>query len=710
MPLLAGAQLGPYEIVAAVGAGGMGEVYKARDTRLDRIVAVKILKEGHAARFRQEARAIAALNHPHICTLYDIGEDYLVMEYLEGAPPKAPLPLADALQIAAQIADALDAAHRRGILHRDLKPSNVLVTSSGAKLLDFGLAKRTIEPADDDATQTSAGTILGTAAYMSPEQAKGLPLDERSDIYSLGAVLYELLAGQPPFGGGSTIEVLSAVIRDTPATLDSPAAALVKRCLAKLPEDRYRSMAEVKAAIEKLAISGSSESQPSIAVLPFANMSADPEQEYFCDGLAEEIINSLTQLPVLKVTARTSAFYFKGKNAKLPDIARELGVEHILEGSVRRSGSRIRVTAQLIKAADGFHLWSQRYDREMADVFAIQDEIAAAIAGQLQIRLLDRKRSSTNSAAYEAFLEGRHHWLKWDLGRCLECYQRAISLDPQYAPAHSGLAEYYALVATEGLSGTLAIIPKIEGSARRALELDPGLGDAYAMLATAAAYSYDWSAAERHFLRALELDPGSQFTRNGYITWFLVPHGRFEEALTHCEHLLALDPLSHMIRYQKSSILSLSGRHQEAEEWCRKSLEIAPGFMPASVWLGYLLAAQNRIDEAIAIAERTVAVNRGIMRPLTLMARLYAMADRIDDARCLLGEMENLRQGTPAADWGLATVYAYMGDFDAAFDAAERAVDQHVPYMLWAMRLKTFEPMWSDPRFAALLRKMNLQP
>lgn len=709
MPLSAGTRLGPYEILAPVGAGAMGEVYKARDTRLDRIVAVKILKEGHAARFQQEARAIAALNHPHICTLYDVGDGYLVMEYLEGAPPKAPLPLADTLRIAAQIADALEAAHCRGILHRDLKPSNVLVTSAGAKLLDFGLAKHTTHPVGDDATQTNEGAILGTAAYMSPEQAKGLAVDERSDIYSFGAVLYELLAGKPPFEGGSTMEVLSAVLRDTPAPLNSPAAGLVKRCLAKLPEDRYRNMAEVKAAIEKLPASQPSEVQPSIAVLSFANMTADPEQEYFCDGLAEEIINSLAQLPTLKVTARTSAFYFKDKNARLPDIARELGVEHILEGSVRRAGSHIRVTAQLIKAADGFHLWSQRYDRELADVFALQDEIAAAIAGQLQLRLLDRKRSSTNLAAYEAFLEGRHYWFKWDLARCMECYQKAISLDPLYAPAHNGVAEFYATLAAEGLSDMLATIPKIEASARRALELDPELADAYGTLGTAAAYSYDWPAAERYFLRSIELDRNCQFTRTVYISWLLGPCGRREEALAQCERQLALDPLSPMSRYLKSLILALFERPREAEEWCRKSLEIAPNFMPASVWLGYLLAAENRIDEAIAIGERNVAVHTNTLRPRASLACLFAQAGRHDDARRILGEIESLPQGTLIADWSRAVVHAYMGEFDAAFQYAERAADQHFPHMLWAMRLNTFQPVRSDPRFAALLRKMNLE-
>src|SRR5271167_1054007 len=360
MPLAPGTRLGPYEILASIGAGGMGEVWKARDTRLDHIVAIKQLEGRHSARFHQEARAIAALNHPNICTLHDIGPDYLVMEYVEGKPLWGPLGVEEAVKLALQIAAALEEAHRRGILHRDLKPGNILVSERGAaKLLDFGLAKL-MTASDTDVTKTSEGTVLGTAAYMAPEQAEGRPLDERSDIFSFGAVLYEMLSGNRAFEGNSTAQVLTAVLRDDPSPLHAPAGLrnIVRKCLEKQPRDRFLNMGELRLALEQVDLlpAGSAKpaaQQPSIAVLPFANMSADKENEYFSDGLAEEILNLLAKIPGLKVIARTSSFSFRGKDQDITKIAETLRVQNILEGSVRKAGNRIRVTAQLIQASDG---------------------------------------------------------------------------------------------------------------------------------------------------------------------------------------------------------------------------------------------------------------------------------------------------------------------------------------------------------------------
>ena len=393
MPLGTGTRLGPYEIISAIGAGGMGEVYRARDTRLDRTVAVKVLPARVSNdrvlrdRFEREARTIAQLNHPHICQLYDVGPDYLVMEYVEGAPLAGPLPPDQALAYSLQICDALDAAHRKGVVHRDLKPANILVTSTGVKLLDFGLAQvaQTFSSDDDGLTYeqglTLSGTILGTAGYMSPEQAEARSVDTRSDIFSFGVVLYEMLSGRRAFTGGSMVAVMAAVLRLEPEPLDAPdnLRKVVARCLNKSPDGRYQSVAEIRDALHASAASKACDQRPSIAVLPFANMSRDADDEYFSDGLAEEIINALVKIPGLKVIARTSAFAFKGQNTDIRRIADVLGVANILEGSVRRAGNRIRVTAQLITAADGSHLWSERYDRQMEDLFAMQDEIAAVI-------------------------------------------------------------------------------------------------------------------------------------------------------------------------------------------------------------------------------------------------------------------------------------------------------------------------------------------
>src|SRR6202049_4247096 len=449
MLLSPGTKLGPYEILALLGVGGMGEVWKARDTRLNRLVAIKVSQEKFSDRFEQEARAVASLNHPHICHLYDIGPNYLVMEYIDGEPLKGPLSAERALKLALEIADALDAAHSKDIIHRDLKPANILVTASGVKLLDFGLAKM-LAPiaavADETGTLglTQPGMIVGTPQYMSPEQIEAKSTDARSDIFGFGTVLYEMLTGKPAFAGNSILGVIAAVLHEQPKAASGVKDGvpmdfdrIVARCLEKDPARRFASMQEVKGALQRAVVS--QDARASIAVLPFANLSADRENEYFGDGLAEEIINALTQVSGLRVIARTSAFAFKGKQEDVRRIAEMLGVGNILEGSVRKAGNRIRVTAQLITAADGSHLWSERYDREMSDIFAVQDEISQAIADALKAKLgtrpggASRPRPTVNLEAYRAYLEGNHYQVEMTpagMLRSLECYERSIRLDP----------------------------------------------------------------------------------------------------------------------------------------------------------------------------------------------------------------------------------------------------------------------------------------
>jgi len=573
----AGTQVGPYTLMAPLGAGGMGEVWKARDERLGRIVAIKRLTSHDGPRFDQEARAIAALNHPNICQIYDVGPDYLVMEYVQGAMLRGPLRQEEALRLAIQIAAALEEAHCKRILHRDLKPGNVLVTTTGvAKLLDFGLA-RSISNSGE--TQTTA--VMGTPLYMSPEQTEGQPLDERSDIFSFGALFYEMLSGRRAF------DTLAAVLRDEPASLEGPGAEIALRCLAKQPQARIQSIADVKAALERVGTKPMPE-HPSIAVLPFANMSFDKEQEFFSDGLAEEIINALAQIPGLKVTARTSAFAFRGKEQDIRKIAEALDVRTILEGSVRRSGDRLRVTAQLINAADGYHLWSQRYDRQMADVFEMQDEIATCIAAALQVKLLpsaNARRYEPSLPAYEAYLKARHfNGLRptvetWEDAKSQ--YERAIALDPGFAIAYSDLAWHYALLASYGWRPPLDVLPTVRMWALRALDLDASLPHAHAVLALSTGmWDFDWAEAERRFELAMERHPVPPTVR-GHYALYLLAMGRPLEGVEQIRQAIAEDPLLDLYRILMFMSLWAAGRDEQAVAELHRLLEFDEAFAAA---------------------------------------------------------------------------------------------------------------------------------
>jgi eukaryotic-like serine/threonine-protein kinase len=704
-PWSAGTRVGPYEILAPIGAGGMGEVWKARDTRLDRIVAVKRLTGEHDSRFQQEARAIASLNHPHICQIHDVGQDYLVLEYVEGEPLRGPMAIAQALAIAIQIADGVGAAHAKGILHRDIKPANILMSADGPKLVDFGLAKITSEI---DAT-TMAGS--GTPLYMSPEQAEGKPLDGRSDIFSFGAVLYEMLAGRRAF------DTLGSVLRDDPVPLDCRAevARIVMRCLAKTAADRFQSMADLRHALQRCT-SKTADVQPSIAVLPFANISRNADDEYFSDGLAEEILNALAQIRGLKVIARTSSFAFRGKEQDIRGVAQALGVQTVLEGSVRRSGNRIRVTAQLIEAEGGSHLWSERYDRELTDVFAMQDEIAGAIANQLKVTLTGRsaeEQKPRNLAAYEAYLEGHHHWLKFlpmGFTKSEECFRRAIAADPNYAIAWSGLAGYYIAISVFGLANPAVALPEARSAARRALELDPNLGDALCWAAHVELYvDHDWAASERSFRRGIELSPApAAIPSCHYAIWVLIPQGRWAEAEAVFDRVIPLDPLYFAARFGKAFALACQGRMDEAVPVLEKALEVEPSHNLMQRWTALFLARQGRFEEAFATMGRALETHGSSERNLSTLGVLYAMAGKYEQARGVINQLLASEPSVYVPAERIATLYALVGDLDRAFEWADKSVLQHDPPLLWIKHHFVFDPLRSDPRYPQLLRKLNL--
>jgi serine/threonine-protein kinase len=690
----------------------MGEVWKARDTRLNRLVAIKHLRSENTSRFAQEARAIAALNHPHICQIYDVGADYLVMEYIEGQPPRGPLPAGEALHIAIQIAGALEAAHARGILHRDLKPANVMVTQSGAKLLDFGLAKFSDAGPNDLTGRTIEGTVVGTAAYMSPEQAQGRPLDRRSDVFSFGAVLYEMLSGRRAFCGESLAETLSAVMRDTPAPLDGPIAAIINHCLEKAPSQRFANMSEVRSELEKI-VTAKPADQPSIAVLPFANMSGDKEQEYFSDGLAEEIISALAQLPGLKVTARTSAFAFRGKEQDIRKIAEALDVRTILEGSVRRSGNRIRVTAQLIDARDGYHLWSQRYDRELADIFEVQDDVSAAIAEALQGKLAPKpvstERYKPSLPAYEAYLRGRHQQFRmtprsWELAR--ECYEQAVALDPKFALAYAELAGLFNQAVGFGQRTPQENVPQMRAYASKALELDPSLPDAHAQLGAAAAlFDLDWKEAEGRLALALAHPTVSPICRFVYMAYLLAQR-RPLEAVEQVRRAVDEDPLNPVFRAHLAISLWTAGKDEEALREANRALEIDENSPMVYTFLAFYHAGRGAFSDALLSAEKRHSLALHLPLPSGVLAGLLA---RTGDAARAHGIIESLGPtATFGVPRGLVAFHLIAGEVEKAADWCERAIEQRDGSLAVDTAYPVYKLLRQSPRWPKLARMMNL--
>jgi TolB-like protein/Tfp pilus assembly protein PilF/predicted Ser/Thr protein kinase len=698
MPLSPGDKLGPYEILSPLGSGGMGIVWKARDPRLDRVVAIKRLKGQHSARFQQEARAIAALNHPHICQIYDVGPDYLVLEYIEGAPIQGPIPAEEALPLALQIVSAMEAAHKRGILHRDLKPGNILVNESGAKLLDFGLAKLN---GDGDETQTIG--VSGTPTYMSPEQAEGKALDARSDIFSFGSVLYELLSGRRAF------ESLAAVLRDEPRALEAVPALreVVARCLKKSPAERFASAADVRIALEKAATKPA-EQQPSIAVLPFANMSGDKEQEYFSDGLAEEIINELVKIPGLKVIARTSAFAFKGQNIDIRKIAETLGVAHILEGSVRRAGNRVRITGQLITAADGSHLWSERYDRELADVFAVQDEISAAIAGALRLKLSSqtaKPRHAPKLAAHEALLKARYfHWkvTPESMEQAKTFYEQAIALDPQYALAHALYADFHFGRTVMGLTSFREAAPVAKALAHRALALDPALPEAHAILCVlASTFDYDWKEAERRFQLTMSQGSVSPHCRLDCGDFYLPALGQWQEAVEQLELAVQEDPLHATMRANLAFCLSGVGRYAEAEQQIRQAIDLdTNNIFVYGLGSFFVYLAEGKLAEALSLAEKAVSLAPWFPTAVGAYAATLALTGERARGKELLE-----KRNDPSAS---VLFHLTCGELDPAADWVEKMIEERFPTIVVLLQHPVCTSLRASPRWPKLAKMMNL--
>jgi eukaryotic-like serine/threonine-protein kinase len=725
------ASIAHYKLTSKLGAGGMGEVYRATDTRLDREVAIKILPAELAddperlARFTREAKVLASLNHPNIATIFGVEEGALVMELIEGDTlveriAKGPIPVVEAARIADQIADALEYAHARGVIHRDLKPANVKAASR-VKVLDFGLAK-VQETAESDTTITGAtlaGTILGTAAYMSPEQAAGKPVDARSDVFSFGVLFYEMLSGKRAFSEATPISTMAAILHKEPRPLREIAPhvqaeleSIVARCMAKDPSARYAGMGPVKRALNELVQPAARQSEiASIAVLPFGNLSADKENEYFSDGLAEEILIALSQVEGLRVAARSSSFSFKGKNTEMSEIAAKLRVANILDGSVRRAGNRVRVTVQLVDARNGFQLWSERYDRQMEDIFAVQDEIARAIAEQLKVTLGSAVKPATkNLEAYELYLKGRHLCSQRSpstVALGMKCFQQAIELDPQFALAWSGLADCYCILRVYGWisheGGKAPALSAVEKAAALAPEL-------WEVNFSRALYTFyfvrNWRESGPHFKKAIEINPRSSLA-HAYYGMFLALDRCPEEALDHVTLACQLDPLSPFIHGLCALSFVCSGRPELALRYAQEALELQGDYLFGNWAKGLSLNLLDRVEEAVETLEKVVAASRAPLY-VGLLGMAYARIGRRDNANRLLQELEDRgSRGEFVPAFAMLDIYVGLGDIPAAREMLARARAESTPaFDLAATSALFLDELRSDAEINRMLVEM----
>ena len=748
MGLAPGVRLGTFEIVAPLGAGGMGEVYRARDLKLEREVAVKVLpahlvQSAEAqARFEREAKAVAALAHPNILAIYDYGEDqgvsYAVTELLEGETLRerlrsSRLPIRKATDLALQIARGLAAAHEKGVVHRDLKPENIFVTTDGRlKILDFGLAKVDPGGEDDDletlSRHTSPGVVMGTPGYMSPEQARGQQADHRTDLFSLGAVLYEMLSGEQAFQGESVADAISAVLTEHPPELGTVGVAvpptlerIVSRCLEKRPGERFQSARDLAFALEGAPADepGSARTDvptlPMVAVLPFANMSPDKDQDYFCEGMAEDIINALTKVEGLRVVARASSFQFGGKALDLGQIGRTLGVSKVLEGSVRTAGQRLRVTAQLINVDDSSHVWSERYDRQMEDVFAIQDEISGNIVDALRVRLVGEgkpgleKRHTDDVEAYHLYLKGQHNWYRREsdsLHRAASFFGKAAGKDPGYALAHVGLANAYSSLGYYGMEPALAR-EKARDAVDRALAIDQGLAEAHAARGLMQMWLlWDWAGSEESFERSIRGNPDDVLA-HGWYSFLLGSTGRHARALEMAERALALDPLSPYANTCLGLSLFGAGRIDDAIASLGRALEMDPDFLYTLWVLGGVYSGSARHDEAVAVLERAVTLSDRGAYYLTWLAHACGQAGRHEQAESLIGELtERSREGYVSPTF-FAWAFAGLGDTASALTWVERACEERNPPLV--MHQETLlRSLHAEPRFRAVRERMGL--
>lgn len=729
---LAAALADRYRLEREIGAGGMATVYLAHDLKHGRQVALKVLRPELGVigpdRFQREVAIAARLNHPHIVPLYDSGETaggrFYVMPYIKGETLRGrlererQLPLEEAVGIARQVAYALAYAHAQQVVHRDIKPENILLHEGEPMVADFGIAVAALE---DAARLTELGLAIGTPAYMSPEQAMGdRDLDGRSDVYALACVLFEMLAGEPPYTGPTAQSILAkALVSPVPSVrILRPAASpgldqVLTRALARVPAERFPSAA---AFAEALVAPGAGRPEnPVVAVLPFRNLSADPDNEYFADGMTEDVIAHLSTVRTLDVIGRTSVMPFKGREQGTRAIAAALGAGAVLDGSVRRAGNRVRIVAQLIDARSDQQLWTGTYDRELTDIFAIQTDVALQIAAALRTELSPeerrriRKEPTDNVQAYQLYQQGRHclfRYTETGMQQAVQFFERAIAADPEYALAYAGEAMVYLELGEGGLQDPAVAYPKASAAVATALALDPSLPDAHCMLGyLRTIWEFDWSGAEQAFKQALALRPGHADAYDFYGR-LCASMGRLDEAVAMQRRALELDPLAH--RTDVANALLRAGRFAEAEAATRQALEFDPGYDRGHATLGWALIRQGRMAEGLAELEQAITLSPNANQWLAQWGQALALAGETAQARTVLDRLEGLSRERYVSPYHLAYVHTGLGEYDQAIDWLERAYKTRSGAIHGIKGSFLFAPLREHPRFAALLAKMNL--
>jgi serine/threonine protein kinase/Tfp pilus assembly protein PilF len=792
-----GQTISHYTITEKLGRGGMGEVYKAQDTRLHRSVAVKFLSDelsrdqNAVERFQREARAASGLSHPHICAVYDIGEHagrhFIVMELLEGSPLNEmihgrPLSNVTAVDLALQIADALDAAHSKALVHRDIKPGNIFVTARGqAKLLDFGLAKPAFATPGPGASLltgetthanlTTPGEVVGTVAYMSPEQVRGEPLDGRSDLFSFGAVLYEMATGRPAFPGPTSGTVQEAILNRTPAPaghLNSQLAPRLEEIINKALEKdrglRYQSAADLRADLQRAkrdldsgrfdagtatgpaadskrwrssgilvgatavvlsalavtawsVLSRADRAIESIAVLPFDNASRDANAEYLSDGLAESVINNLSQVPSLRVSARSAVFRYKGSHVDPQRVGEHLRVRSVLSGRLLLRGDTVVIRTELMDVANGSQLWGQEYTRKLTDVIALQEELSREISQRLRLRLTSEdekrltKRYTEDPEAYQRYLKGRYYWNKRSpesVQKARDYLQQAIDRDPGYALAYAGLADAYNQASFFSLSPPRDTVPRAQAAAMRALEIDEGLADAHVSLAYSSfTYDWDWDAATRHFERALALNQGTVLNHTNY-AFYLTVGNRSEEAIDVARLAFERNPVSAALSHSLAVQLALARRYDQAIEECKRTADLDPTLGLAYDVMSGAFAAKGMYTEALPLMEKAVSSNPGNVMSRAGLGFMHARLGHRQEAQLVLEELAAASKTRYVPGQAFALVYAGLQDADQAFAWLDKSYEERFNRLAY-LRV---EPVWdsirTDARFEALLRRIGL--